>query len=179
MEHRHLPSYRTTLSVNGILAMWISASSLYSSSSGLEAAGRPLNRFPCSADWNRPPGHPDAWWADQLHQVNRSSRLMAFCHNNETIVFFTGVLIWMHSVSSWSKVWQYLFVLFSAAKQKENLLIERIEELRHHIRIESAVQEGSQNMLKQLKALKSVEKKALLEVYRFALSTVICVAQWF
>jgi len=70
----------------------------------------------------------------------------------------------MHSVSSWSKVWQYLFVLFSAAKQKENLLIERIEELRHHIRIESAVQEGSQNMLKQLKALKSVEKKALLEV---------------
>jgi len=55
----------------------------------------------------------------------------------------------------------------SAAKHKENLLIERIEEIRHHIRIESAVQEGSQNMLKHLKVLKSVDKKgqkALQEV---------------
>jgi len=43
-------------------------------------------------------------------------------------------------------------------------LIERIEEIRHHIRIESAVQEGSQNMLKHLKVLKSVDKKALQEV---------------
>jgi len=55
-------------------------------------------------------------------------------------------------------------VLFTAAKQQENLLIERIEEIRHHIRIESAVQEGSQNMLKHLKVLKSVDKKALQEV---------------
>jgi len=54
--------------------------------------------------------------------------------------------------------------VFSAAKHKENLLIERIEEIRHHIRIESAVQEGSQNMLKHLKVLKSVDKKALQEV---------------
>ena len=54
--------------------------------------------------------------------------------------------------------------MFSAAKHKENLLIERIEEIRHHIRIESAVQEGSQNMLKHLKVLKSVDKKALQEV---------------
>ena len=52
----------------------------------------------------------------------------------------------------------------SAAKHKENLLIERIEEIRHHIRIESAVHEGSQNMLKHLKVLKSIDKKALQEV---------------
>ena len=51
-----------------------------------------------------------------------------------------------------------------AEKHQENLLIERIEEIRHHIRIESAVQEGSQNMLKHLKVLKSVDKKALQEV---------------
>lgn len=43
-------------------------------------------------------------------------------------------------------------------------MIERIEEIRHHIRIESAVQEGSQNMLKHLKVLKSVDKKAVQEV---------------
>jgi len=55
-------------------------------------------------------------------------------------------------------------VLISAAKHQENLLIERIEEIRHHTRIESAVQEGSQNMLKHLKVLKSVDKKALQEV---------------
>jgi len=47
-------------------------------------------------------------------------------------------------------------------------LIERIEEIRHHIRIESAVQEGSQNMLKHLQALKSVHKKALHEVVKHA-----------
>jgi len=55
-------------------------------------------------------------------------------------------------------------VVVSADVRKENLLIERIEEIRHHIRIESAVQEGSQNMLKHLKVLKSVDKKALQEV---------------
>ena len=63
-----------------------------------------------------------------------------------------------------------LAVRVSAAKEKENLLIERIEEIRHHIRIESAVQEGSQNMLKHLKVLKSVDKKALQEV-----STLQCI----
>jgi len=43
-------------------------------------------------------------------------------------------------------------------------LIERIEEIRHHIHIESAVQEGSQNLLKHLRVLKSVDKKSLQEV---------------
>ena len=48
-------------------------------------------------------------------------------------------------------------------------MIERIEEIRHHIRIESAVQEGSQNMLKHLQVLKSVHKKALHEVVKHVL----------
>jgi len=58
-------------------------------------------------------------------------------------------------------------MLASAAEHPENLLIERIEEIRHHIRIESAIQEGSENMLKHLKVLKSVDKKALQEVVNF------------
>jgi len=57
-----------------------------------------------------------------------------------------------------------LLITFTAAQHEENLLIERIEDIRHHIRIESAVQEGSQNMLKHLKVLKTVDKKALQEV---------------
>jgi len=56
----------------------------------------------------------------------------------------------------------------SAAEHPENLLIERIEEIRHHIRIESAIREGSENMLKHLRVLKSVDKKALQEVVNFA-----------
>jgi len=50
------------------------AASLYPSSSGLEAAGRPLsfNRFPCSVNWKRRPGRPHGLWVDQLHQHNHS-----------------------------------------------------------------------------------------------------------
>ena len=58
-----------------------------------------------------------------------------------------------------------------AAKHQENLLIERIEEIRHHIRIESAIEEGSQNMLKHLRPLKSVNRKALQEVV-YSLGTI-------
>jgi len=40
----------------------------------------------------------------------------------------------------------------------------RIEELRHHIRVESAVQEGAEKAIKLLKNFKSVDKKPLQEV---------------
>ncbi len=40
----------------------------------------------------------------------------------------------------------------------------RIEELRHHMRIESAVMEGSKNVVKVLQSSKQADKKALNEV---------------
>ena len=40
----------------------------------------------------------------------------------------------------------------------------RIEELRHHTRIESAVLEGSKNVVKVLQSSKQADKKALQEV---------------
>ena len=42
----------------------------------------------------------------------------------------------------------------------------RIEELRHHIRVESAVQEGAEKAIKLLKNFKSVDKKPLQEVWK-------------
>jgi len=41
--------------------------------------------------------------------------------------------------------------------------MERIEAIRHHIRVESAVQEGAQNAIKLLKSSKLADKKALQE----------------
>ena len=41
----------------------------------------------------------------------------------------------------------------------------RIEELRHHMRIESAVLEGSKNVVKVLQSSKQADKKALQEVF--------------
>jgi len=61
-----------------------------------------------------------------------------------------------------------VIMLVSAAEHPENLLIERIEEIRHHIRIELAIQEGSENMMTHLRVLKSVDKKALQEVVNSA-----------
>lgn len=40
----------------------------------------------------------------------------------------------------------------------------RIEELRHHMKIESAVMEGAKNAIKLLQNTKSQDKKALQEV---------------
>ena len=40
----------------------------------------------------------------------------------------------------------------------------RIEELRHHLRIEQAVLEGAQNAMSMLQKIKNQDKKALQEV---------------
>jgi len=40
----------------------------------------------------------------------------------------------------------------------------RVEDLRHHIRVESAVETGARNAVKLLQSAKSLDKKALAEV---------------
>jgi len=61
-----------------------------------------------------------------------------------------------------------IFVLYVCVIVKtadaETLLMARIEELRYHIRVESAVQEGAEKAINLLKNFKSVDKKPLQEV---------------
>lgn len=46
----------------------------------------------------------------------------------------------------------------------ESSLEERIEELRHRLRIEAAVVDGAKNVIRTLQSTKTIDKKALQEV---------------
>ena len=78
-------------------------------------------------------------------------------------------------IASWSpdliffeffETYLYCFKIFPET-QRHNIMSPaelRIEELRHHMRIESAVLEGSKNAVLILQAGKTLDKKALQEV---------------
>lgn len=51
-------------------------------------------------------------------------------------------------------------------EQLETTLEERIEELRHRLRIEAAVVDGAKNVIRTLQSTKTIDKKALQEVSR-------------
>ena len=52
-------------------------------------------------------------------------------------------------------------------EQLETTLEERIEELRHRLRIEAAVVDGAKNVIRTLQSTKTIDKKALQEVSNF------------
>lgn len=65
--------------------------------------------------------------------------------------------------------------LLIAVRYEPNLevaLEERVEELRHRLRIEAAVVEGAKNVIRLLQSNKVADKKALAEVSESHLSTI-------
>lgn len=56
-------------------------------------------------------------------------------------------------------------------EQLESSLEERIEELRHRLRIEAAVVDGAKNVIRTLQSNKTIDKKALQEVSTTCWST--------
>ena len=62
-------------------------------------------------------------------------------------------------------VYECLVVRVSAASEVSMTPVElRIEDLRHHIHVESAVEAGARNAVKLLQGSKTPDKKALAEV---------------
>lgn len=59
------------------------------------------------------------------------------------------------------------FILEKSESHLDNLLEERVAELRHRLRIEAAVVEGAKNVIRTLQSSKVNEKKALQEVSNF------------
>lgn len=60
------------------------------------------------------------------------------------------------------------------ARELENSLEDRIDELRHRLRIEAAVVDGAKNVIRTLQSTKTIDKKALQEVSTFEMIFFIC-----
>lgn len=62
------------------------------------------------------------------------------------------------------KFYSCLMFISASSKDSTGALEEKIDFLRHHIRIESAVRDGARNVMRTMQALKSQDKRVLAEV---------------